>query len=80
MDITAQGKQLIGLLHPIKKALLDKDTATALKLIGVLEAMAQAAVDFDESDQLAETAYDAKANLMKALEGDVAPGFPPSKK
>ena len=80
MDISGQGKLLISFLQPVKKALLDKDVPTALKIIGLIEAMGQAAIDFDESNQLAETNYDAKVNLMKALEGEVAPGIPPSKK
>ena len=70
-NIATQAKIIMGILQPIKKALLNKDTETALKLIGVSEAMLTAAIDFDESNQLVETAYDAKVALMEALSRDM---------
>ncbi len=70
-NIATQAGLLIQLMSPIKKALLENDISTALKIIDLIEAMSTAAIDFDEPNQLIETAYDAKVALMEALSRDM---------
>lgn len=60
-------KLLMKLLKPVKEALLDKDIEAALKLLELIEAMGIAAIDFEETNKLNETYYDAKAALADEL-------------